>query len=444
MNTHLHHTNSQGYVLVVSLVFLGIFLAVSAAFLGSVVTYSKSEDTTVTRTQALLLAEAGIDEAIYQLNQNPAYVGETDTPLGNGTFTVVISPITSTLKQVVSTAHIPNSTNPTVTRIISAQAGINYSAVSFRYGVQAGEGGFDLTNSSTIDGNVFSSGSVIGHQHNLIKGSVISAGPTGRVYGIHSTSSVFANTIGDASISTEIDEDAYYVTKINTTVSGTQYPNSPDQAPVNLPITDAQISGWENEAAAGGIISTCDSGGDYTITSSMSLGPKKIECNLVVKSSSGVLTITGPLWVTGNITTQTGPTIRMSPSLGNQNVAIIADNPSDTTGSGKFDIGQSTTFQGSGAPGSFVFLISQNRSAELGGTEIAMDLNQGASALVAYAAHGLANLSQSVSVREVTAYKIVLRNSANVTYDTGLPSTVFKSGPGASLVFVPGSYAIIQ
>jgi hypothetical protein len=71
-------------------------------------------------------------------------------------------------------------------------------------------------------------------------------------------------------------------------------------------------------------------------------------------------------------------------------------------------------------------------------------MSQGASALVAYAAHGLANLSQSVSVKEVTAYKIALSQSANVTYDTGLPSTLFESGPGGSWSFTPGSFAIIK
>jgi uncharacterized protein YebE (UPF0316 family) len=56
-------------------------------------------------------------------------------------------------------------------------------------------------------------------------------------------------------------------------------------------------------------------------------------------------------------------------------------------------------------------------------------MNQGASALVAYASHGQITLSQSVSVKEVTAYKIILTQSANVTYDTGLPNTLFESGP---------------
>jgi len=64
--------------------------------------------------------------------------------------------------------------------------------------------------------------------------------------------------------------------------------------------------------------------------------------------------------------------------------------------------------------------------------------------LVAYAAHGLIPLANSVSLKEVTAYKIKLQNSAKVTYDTGLPSAVFQSGPGGSWSFVPGTYAITR
>jgi hypothetical protein len=210
---------------------------------------------------------------------------------------------------------------------------------------------------------------------------------------------------------------------------------------VPLPISDAKIAQWEALAEAGGTITSCDAQGDYNITSSMTLGPIKIACNLVVKSSSGVLNVMGPIWVTGDITTKTGPTIKLDSSLGSQNVAIIADNPSDTTGSGKITIGQTTIFQGSGSTGSFVFLISQNNSAETGGSVVAIDMGQGASALVAYAAHGLLTLSQSVSVKEATGYKIHLTQSANVVYDTGLPSTVFQSGAGGSWAFVPGTYA---
>ena len=74
-------------------------------------------------------------------------------------------------------------------------------------------------------------------------------------------------------------------------------------------------------------------------------------------------------------------------------------------------------------------MISQNNSAETGGSTNAISMGQGASALVSYASHGQITLQQSVSVKEVTAYKIILQNSANVTYDTGLPSVLFESGP---------------
>jgi hypothetical protein len=143
--------------------------------------------------------------------------------------------------------------------------------------------------------------------------------------------------------------------------------------------------------------------------------------------------------VTGNITTQTGPTIKMDASLGSSNVAMIADNPADRSGSGLISIGQSTIFQGSGSPNSFVFMISQNNCAETScGSTGAISMSQGASALVAYASHGLINLSQSVSVKETTAYKIALSQSANVTYDTGCQACCFQPGHPEGTVLLIG------
>lgn len=432
----------RGQVILLALVFAGIILGVCTALIGYILSYGRAERVTVASVNALSIAEGALDLAAYKLNENPLYTGETDTALGGGTFSISVSNIDTSTKRVTVTASVPNSQNPVSTKTIKANIGISDDVISFHYGIQAGNGGFSLNNSSSITGNVFATGPVIGASTNLIRGSVVSTGPNGLVYGIRATSSVYAHTIGGASQQTIVDGDAYYVTKLNTTVNGTSYPNSPDQESVSLPISDAQITEWEAIAESGGTINTCDAQGNYTITSSTSLGPKKITCNLVVKSTSGVLTITGPVWVTGNITTQTGPTIRMDPALGSENVPIIADNPDNPTGSGIISIGQSTVFQNSGTNGSFIFLISQNRSAEQGGSTVAIDLSQGASAMVAYASHGLVSLAQSVSVKEATGYKIALYNSANVIYDTGLPSAVFQSGPGGSWTFIPGTYAI--
>ena len=127
----------------------------------------------------------------------------------------------------------------------------------------------------------------------------------------------------------------------------------------------------------------------------------------------------------------------MSPDLGNRNVAIIADNKSASTTSSIITIGQNTVFQNSGAPNSYIFMLSQNGSAENGGTVNAIDMGQGSSAVVAYATHGQISLGQSVGLKEATAYKIVLYNSANVIYESGLANTLFSAGPS-------GGYQIID
>jgi hypothetical protein len=378
--------------------------------------------------ESYFLAESGIEDVLYRLRSGKP-VGTSETlSLNGGTVTVSIVS-TPTGKQIIATGDKDSDIRKIQSDVLLG------TGIAFHYGIQSGQGGFSLANSSSVTGNVFSSGSIIGAGGNMINGDVVSAGASGLIYGIHATGTAYAHNLGNAGAGTIVDKDAYYQNKTNTTVTGTLHPGSADQPVAPLPISDAQISQWESDALAGGIMasSDCDnyssSSNTCTISTSRSLGPKKIPFNLLIKSSSGILTISGPLWVTGNITAQTGPTIKMSPSLGGQNVAVIADNPSDQTGSGIIDIGQSTIFQGSGSVGSFVFMISQNNSAETGGSTNAISMQQGASALVAYASHGQITLSQSANVKEVTAYKIVLTQSANVTYDTGLPSVLFESGP---------------
>lgn len=442
MNFPQQRAAKRGYVLLLSLIFLGIFFTISTAYVNSITTYARSARYDVASAQALALAEAGMDQAAYQLNQNPSYTGETNTSLGNGVFTVTVSNIDSSTKLVTATGYVPNNSNPVATKILKVNIGLNDSVVSFHYGIQSGEGGFFMENSSLVRGNVFAGGSVIGTSANYIYGDVVSSGDDGWVYGIHATSSVFAHTIGKAGVTTIVDKDAYYVSKVNTTVTGTSHPGSLDQPTAPLPISDDQITEWEAQATAGGT-ATC-SGGVYNISSgSISLGPIKIPCDLTI-SNSAIVTIGGHIWVTGNIIVQNSAQVKMAPSLGAQNVAIIADDPSDRINGSTISVKNTATFQNSGTTGSFVFLISQNKSAEMGGAVAAFDLANSASALVAYAAHGLIPLANTVSLKEVTAYKIHLQNSANVTYDRGLPSAVFESGPGGSWGFVPGTYTIVR
>ncbi len=444
--TSFPQPRASGQVLLISLVFLGIFMAISTAFLGSVVAYTKSERVIVAQTQARGLAEAAIDLAVYQLNQSSSYVGETNTALGAGTFTTTVTSVDGSTKRVTATATIPHTTTPLATKVISVLVGTTNTSISFNYGVQSGEGGVTMGNSSQIIGNVHSSGPLYLNNSSGITGSAISAGSAGLIDGVGSTitGSAYAHTLRDV----RAGSNAYYVTATNVTAGGSNCPNSychagsPDQATVPLPISDDQISAWESEAAAGGTITSCDGSGDYTLNTNTTIGPKKIACNLVL-SGGATITVAGPLWVTGNITTNNSVTIKMATSLGSQNVAIIADDPANPTTRGTISINGSGQFQGSGSSGSYVFIISQNKSAEQGGSTTAISIGQSSSVLVLYASHGKITLSNSVNLKGVTAYLTTLSNSASVTYDSGLSHTTFQSGSGGSWAYIPGSYGVV-
>lgn len=442
MHFYTTKTMSRGYILVLALVFLGIFFTTGTAYLSSVTSSTRNARTATASAQALAIAEAAMDTAAYQINQNPSYGGETNTSFGNGVFSISVSTIDSNTKLITATGTVPDTQHPLATKTIKAKIGLTSDVVSFHYGVQAGQGGFRLENSSKIIGNVYAGGSIIGTSQNYIYGDVVSSGASGLVYGIHATSSVYAHTIGNAGTATVIDKNAYYTTKTNTTVTGTSYPGRADQPSAALPISDEQIAEWENIAAAGGT-AIC-SGGEYTISSGkVDLGPIKIPCDLQISNSAEV-TVYGHVWVTGNITIKNSAVVKIAATQGAQNVAIIADNPSDQINSSLIKVQNTASFQNSGTAGSFIFLISQNKSAETGGSVEAFELSNSATALVAYAAHGLIPIANSVSLKEVTAYKVVLQNTASVTYDTGLPNAIFESGPGGSWGFVPGTYAIVR
>src|SRR5690242_20634197 len=79
-----------GYVLLTALVFTAILFAISAGLISYTNQYATFEKHSAGDSQALQLAEAGVDKAIYQLNQNANYTGETFT-LPGGTVVISIS-----------------------------------------------------------------------------------------------------------------------------------------------------------------------------------------------------------------------------------------------------------------------------------------------------------------------------------------------------------------
>ena len=376
---------------------------------------SKSSRDFGTSKKSFFLAESGLEDLSYRMIKGKNYDTAEVLSLDGFFATTTVADINGA-KEITATGTAYKMIRKSKIKLA------NNDGVSFHYGVQVGDGGIVMENSSFIQGNVFSNGAIVGQNSNLVKGDIISAGPSGSAAGVHAPGTIYAHSISNSSA----DKDAYYVNISNTTVGGALYPNNPHHPTSSLSISDIQIDDWKTQAAAGGIISSpCP----HRINSNTTIGPVKNNCNLKI-SGSPTVTIAGHVWVNGNIEIENNPIVKIDSSLGANSVAVIADNPSNRITSSKIELENSTQFQNSGREGSYILFVSQNNSAQTGGSEKAIKAgNSFSGEVLVYAGHGEVQLKNSVSLREVSAYKIKLSSSAQVIYKTGLANLLFTSGP---------------
>lgn len=377
---------------------------------------------------AYYLSEASHEDALYRIKYGKQIGAEEVLTLNGNTATTTITNVSGAEKIISSIGDIIKNTRR-VKSILTTSSG-----ESFSYGVQAGEGGVLLQNSSTITGSLFSAGPVVG-SNNLISGTIIAGGTTGlngTVSGIQNQggSSMYAGSITNSTISGY----AYCNTISSSSTSTCKTLTAQIAQP--FPITATDIANFEAAALVGEeVICT---GGKYDISSNTTIGPKKIPCDFVITGTGSgggpVITLGGPLWVTGNITVKNHVTIRVDPSLVGQSIMLIADNLSNHTTSSKVKIeGEGLYFTGAPGGNSWIMLISENTGASQGNDNEAIELEQGVQGdILLYARLGDIKLKNNASVKEVTGYKITLQNSANVIYSSGLQNALFTSGPGGS------------
>ena len=97
----------------------------------------------------------------------------------------------------------------------------------------------------------------------------------------------------------------------------------------------------------------------------------------------------------------------------------------------------SSEFFGSGREGSYILFLSQNNSAEQGGNERAIEAgNKVEGDIILYAGHGEILLQNSVFLREVTGYKVHLKNTAAIEYNMGLRNLLFSTGPSGGFQII--------
>ena len=243
----------------------------------------------------------------------------------------------------------------------------------------------------------------------------------------------------------DVGGDAHANTIEQSTIAGTAYcqvgtnnnqncnTSQADPPSQDLPISQANIDQWKADAEAGGTTL-----GDFNPSGSLAtLGPQKITGNLILDDNGQTLTVTGTIWVQGAIDIKNNAVIKLDPSFGDASGVILAD--------GWIHLDNNGQFQGSGQASSYILLLSTKNcvgDAQAGCTHhnAAIDLHNNVTSTIVYASEGLLYLHNNVALKEAVAKKMQLQQGANVTYDSGLASAQFTSGPGASWQIKRGTY----
>ncbi len=231
-------------------------------------------------------------------------------------------------------------------------------------------------------------------------------------------------SINGVTIGTGSAGNAYANTINNTTIEGIIYcqtgtgnnkecdTSQVDPVQLPMPISNQNILDWKDSALIGGTYN-----GDYSVSNSEMMGPKKINGDLNIKGNK-TLTLSGPIWVTGKLTVENGATIKLGISYSNSSEVIIVD--------GKIKLENNSNFIGSGTTGSYILALTTSSSHEA----IEVENNSGAAAL--YAANGTIKMSNNATATSIVGYSIHLNNNAVITYDSGMTNINFIGGPSGS------------
>lgn len=177
---YLRQTQNQaGYLMLLVIIMGAVFLAIVAAITNSAGSNLKAARTSLAGLSALSTAEAGADNAIFNLNKDNSYVGtNTSCPItttgahpvtffsdnvkGKGTFETCVANGTIPNEKVVyatGKVYLPaNASKPLATRRLRI---ILIGTYNGTYAVQTGPGGLIMTNSATItNGDVYVGGTI--------------------------------------------------------------------------------------------------------------------------------------------------------------------------------------------------------------------------------------------------------------------------------------------
>lgn len=407
MKSKKRKINKQsGATMLISVVFfLFLSLAITAGLVSPAVREFKISDDLTQSRQSFFLSESGVEDAYYRLkNAKPIGTSVFLTLNGNTVMTNIINSGYNE-KTIFSLGDVA-SRNRKNQLILNTGQGI-----AFNYGIQAGQGGFDIYN-ATVNGNVFANGSVLGkHNDATVTGTVISAGQSGLIdnmnVGENGTGNAQAHTVNNSTVAGTI------YCKTGSDNNKTCNTSLPDPDSIPMPVTQEMIDQWKVDAALGGTLNA-----NLVIPNPQTLGPKKINGNLTINAD---LTLTGTVYVTGNIITANNVHVSLDSSYGPTGGILLTDSP--------INLSNNVIFEGSGSQNSYIMLLTTSFCPDGCSGINALEIANNVGAVVLNAQNGTAHINNNVTLNEIVANRIVMDNNAVVNYLSGLANMSFTSGP---------------
>lgn len=414
--------HERGAVLVTAIFILAVLVIMGISLVALILSNASYIDKTAYATKAMYFAESGVDKAIYEINQDSGYTGGT-TSLEDGKFDIQVADESASVKVITATGFYPQNPPYKAQRTIrvKAEANPDDAGISFRYAIQSGVGGFELENNAVIDGTVFTSGNIVGQNKNQSR-------ITGDAWAGGTIDTVTVQTRGDGTGGNA------HVTALNKIVNSVIQQNSYTDF-TDEPLPSIDLTFWKDAAEAGGVIT-----GDYTPPDYATLGPKKIDGNLNIGGGNH-LTITGPIWVTKNITFGNNSIVTLSDAFGDAGTLIIADHPTDDATFGKAVIGNGTIVSPN-ASGGLLLLLASNTSMDQ--SNPAIKVENSSTGIVYYALDGMLYIYNNAVLKAGTAKKIRIKENAEIHYEMGLASAKFSTGPGGGWRIKPHSWETVN
>lgn len=171
----LFYENQKGQAFILGLIVFTLITINTVFIISRASNFSQNAFYTVEELQAINLAEAAIDKTVASINKNPNFVREDETFLGNGSYSIAITPKDISTNIITATGYIPNKTNPKVKRSVKIEMTKGIGA-SFTYGLQVDQGGIEMENNAVLNGSVYSNGNIKGKNNDIFNGDVWVAG----------------------------------------------------------------------------------------------------------------------------------------------------------------------------------------------------------------------------------------------------------------------------